>query len=59
MQAKRVKVPSLQHVDHTTHRGVVGKLAEGSLDPTVRVADKDVKLHQPQYRPLRKDFVHL
>ena len=35
--------PSLQHVDPTTQLGVVGKLAEGALNPTVYAADKDVK----------------
>ncbi|PKU42653.1 hypothetical protein llap_7045 [Limosa lapponica baueri] len=36
-------IPSLQPVDHTTHLGVVGKHAEGALNPTVHVANKDVK----------------
>ena len=42
-------IPSLQHVDRTTQLGVIGKLAEGALNPTVHVANKDVKQHQPQY----------
>ncbi|KAJ7425446.1 Geranylgeranyl transferase type-1 subunit beta [Willisornis vidua] len=50
---KPVKVPldcilSLQHVDSTTHIGVIGKLADGALSPTVRVSHKDVKQHQSQ-----------
>jgi len=34
---------SLQHVDHTAQLGVIGKFAEGALNPTVHAADKDVK----------------
>ncbi|GAB0197909.1 cAMP-dependent protein kinase inhibitor alpha [Grus japonensis] len=44
-------IPSLQRVDHTTQLGVVGKLAEGALNPTVHDADKDVKQCRSQYRP--------
>jgi len=45
---KPIQVPlndilSLQHVNHTTQLGVIGKLAAGSLYPTVLVTDKDVK----------------
>ncbi|KAK4824031.1 hypothetical protein QYF61_009622 [Mycteria americana] len=45
---KPVKVPldgtpSLQRVDCTTWLGVISKLAEGALSPTVYVIDKDVK----------------
>ncbi|KAK4808830.1 hypothetical protein QYF61_001338 [Mycteria americana] len=40
-------MPSLQHVDHTTQLGVIGKLAEGAL--TVHVTNKDVKQHRSQY----------
>ena len=43
-------IPSLQRVNQTTQLGVVGKLAEGALSPTVHVADKDIKQHRPQYR---------
>ncbi|GAB0208383.1 cAMP-dependent protein kinase inhibitor alpha [Grus japonensis] len=50
-------IPSLQHVDHTTQLGVVSKLAEGALDPTVHVANKDIKQCRSQYRPLR-DATH-
>ena len=42
-------IPSLQRVDCTTQHGVVGKLAEGALSPTVRVPNKDVKQQQSQY----------
>jgi len=35
-------IPSLQRVDCTTQLGVVSKLAEGALDPTVHVTNKDV-----------------
>jgi len=36
-------IPSLQCVDCTTQLGVVGKFAEGVLNSTLHVADKDVK----------------
>ncbi|KAK4827794.1 hypothetical protein QYF61_021747 [Mycteria americana] len=39
-------IPSLQSIDCTTQLGVVSKLAEGALNPTVHVTDKDVKQHQ-------------
>jgi len=42
-------IPSLQHIDRTTHLGVMGKLAECALNPTVRVAVKDVKQHGSQH----------
>ncbi|KAK4810518.1 hypothetical protein QYF61_004481 [Mycteria americana] len=51
-------IPSLQRVDCTTQLGVVGKLAEGVLNPTVHVTDKDVKQRQSQYRPLRNTTRH-
>ncbi|KAK4827563.1 hypothetical protein QYF61_019187 [Mycteria americana] len=51
-------IPPLQHVDCTTQLGVVGKLAEGALNATVHVADKDVKQHRSQYRPLRNATRH-
>ncbi|KAK4822675.1 hypothetical protein QYF61_019042 [Mycteria americana] len=41
-------IPSVQHVDRTTQVGVIGKPAEGALNPTVHIA-KDVKQHQSQY----------
>ncbi|KAK4818354.1 hypothetical protein QYF61_011451 [Mycteria americana] len=36
-------IPSLQCIDHTTQLGVVCRLAEGALDPTVYVIDEDIK----------------
>jgi len=36
-------IPSLQRVNHTTQLGVVDKLAEGALSPTVHVTDKDTE----------------
>jgi len=36
-------IPFLQHVNHTTQLGVISNVAEGALDPTVHVTDKDVK----------------
>lgn len=40
-------IPSLQHLDCSSLRGVVSKLAEGALDSTVCVTDKDVEQYQP------------
>jgi len=51
-------IPSFQRVNRTTQLSVVGKLAEGALDPTVRVTDKDVKQRWSQYRPLRNATRH-
>jgi len=45
-------IPSLQSVDRTTQLGVIGKLAEGALNPDIHVADKDVEHCQSQYGPL-------
>jgi len=36
-------IPSFQKVNSTTQLCVTSKLAEGALNPTVHVADKDVK----------------
>jgi len=36
-------IPALQNVDHTTQLGVIYKLAEGALDPTVYVIEEDIK----------------
>jgi len=46
-------IPSLQRVNHTTQLGVIGRVAEGALSPTVYIANKDIKQHQSQYQPLR------
>ncbi|GAB0191166.1 hypothetical protein GRJ2_001581900 [Grus japonensis] len=51
-------IPSLQRVDRTTQIGVISKLAEGTLDPTVHVANKDVKQCLSQYQPLRNATCH-
>ncbi|GAB0184583.1 cAMP-dependent protein kinase inhibitor alpha [Grus japonensis] len=51
-------IPSLQCVNHTTLLGVVGKLAEGALDPTVHITDKDVKQCWSHYRALRNATHH-
>ena len=51
-------IPSLQCVDHTTQLGVVSKLSEGVLNPTVRVIDKDVKKHPSRCWPLRNTTHH-
>ncbi|KAK4826501.1 hypothetical protein QYF61_009574 [Mycteria americana] len=50
-------IPSLRHVNHTTQLGVVCKLAEGALNPTVHVIDEDIKQYRSQYGPLR-DTTH-
>ena len=42
-------IPSLQSVDHTTQLGAVSKLSEGALNPTLHVADKDIKQRWSQY----------
>jgi len=42
-------IPSLQHVNRTTQLGVTSKLAEGALNPTLHVADKDGKQYQSQF----------
>ncbi|PKU32521.1 serine-rich hypothetical protein [Limosa lapponica baueri] len=46
-------IPSLKHINHTTQLGVIGKLAEGALDPTVCVIDEDIKQYCFQYGPFR------
>ncbi|KAK4819077.1 hypothetical protein QYF61_025310 [Mycteria americana] len=51
-------IPSLQCVDCTTQLGVISKLAEGALNPTVHVTNKDVKQCRSQYRPLRNATCH-
>ncbi|KAK4825708.1 hypothetical protein QYF61_002067 [Mycteria americana] len=51
-------IPSLQCVDHTTQLGVVGKLAEVAINPTVHVTDKDVKQRRSQHRLLRNATRH-
>ncbi|KAK4825361.1 hypothetical protein QYF61_026880 [Mycteria americana] len=42
---------SLKHVNHTTQLGIVCKLAEGALDPTVYVTDEGIKQYWSQYCP--------
>jgi len=46
-------ISSLRHVNCTTQLGVIGKLAEGALDPTAYVTDEDIKEYLSQYGPLR------
>ena len=41
-------IPSLQRVDRTTQLGVIGKLAEGALNPTVYVINEDIKQYWSQ-----------
>ena len=60
---KLVQVPldgiaSLTHVDHTTQLGVICRLAEGALHPTVYIIDEDIKQYQSQYGPLRDTTCH-
>jgi len=42
-------IPSLRHVDCTPQLGVICKLAEGAVDPTVHIIDEDVKQQWSQY----------
>lgn len=44
-----VRILALQHVDHTTQLGVLGKFAEGAFNPTVHIVDKDITWHQYQH----------
>jgi len=51
-----VKVPlddilSFMHVNHTTLLGVICRLAEGVVNPTVCVNDEDIKQYCSQYGP--------
>ncbi|KAK4825874.1 hypothetical protein QYF61_003148 [Mycteria americana] len=45
-------IPSLRHVNRTTQLGVICKLAEGALNPTVYVIDKDIEQYWSLYRRL-------
>ena len=38
-------IPSLRHADLTQQLGVIHRIAEGALDPTAKVTDKDTKEH--------------
>ncbi|KAK4815356.1 hypothetical protein QYF61_001344 [Mycteria americana] len=49
---------SLRRVNRTTQLGVICKLAEGALNPTVSVIDEDIKQYRSQYRPLRDTTHH-
>jgi len=51
-------IPSLRSVDLTTPPGVICKLAERALNPTVCVTDEDIKQYWSQYRPLRDTTCH-
>lgn len=51
-------VLSLACVDCSTELGVIHKLAEDTLNPTVSVTDEGIKQQQPQYRPLRDITCH-
>ena len=52
-------IPSLQRVDHITQLGVTGQLAEGALNPTVCVTDKDIKQCWCQYRDIYISIISL
>ena len=41
-------MPSFCNVNCTTQVGIINKLAEGALDPTVYVIDKDVEVYPIQ-----------
>ncbi|GAB0185610.1 mitochondrial enolase superfamily member 1 [Grus japonensis] len=49
---------SLRHVKHTTQLGIVCKLAESALNPTVYVIGEDIKQYWSQYGPLRDITCH-
>ncbi|KAK4821259.1 hypothetical protein QYF61_017137 [Mycteria americana] len=51
-------IPSLQRVICTTQLGIIGKLAEGALNPAVHVTNKDVKQRRSQYQPLKNATHH-
>lgn len=44
-------IPSIQSADCTSQLGVLAKLAEGELNPTVHVVDKDVKQPESHQKP--------
>ncbi|KAK4824941.1 hypothetical protein QYF61_021561 [Mycteria americana] len=46
-------IPSLQRIDCTTQLGVIHKLAEAALGPTVYIIGEDIKQYWSQYEPLR------
>ncbi|KAK4821329.1 hypothetical protein QYF61_018234 [Mycteria americana] len=47
----------VQHVNCTTQLGVICKLAEHALNPTVYVIDEDIKQYWPQYRPFSSSHI--
>ncbi|KAK4825808.1 hypothetical protein QYF61_002413 [Mycteria americana] len=51
-------IPSLRPVNRSTQLGVICKLAEGALDPSVYVTDEDIKQYWSQYGPLRDTTCH-
>ncbi|PKU46701.1 hypothetical protein llap_3018 [Limosa lapponica baueri] len=60
---KPVKIPldgisALQRMNSSTQLGVISKLAEGALNPTFHVVEKNVRQCQFQYNPLRNTTHH-
>ncbi|PKU39962.1 small glutamine-rich tetratricopeptide repeat-containing protein beta [Limosa lapponica baueri] len=51
-------IPSLWCIDNPTQLGVICKLADGALNPSVYVVDKNVKQYQSQHGPLRDTTCH-
>jgi len=49
---------SQEFLNHTTHVGVICKVAEDDLSPTVYVIEGDIKLSWSQYGPLRVTTCH-
>ncbi|KAK4832883.1 hypothetical protein QYF61_026433 [Mycteria americana] len=45
-------IPSFWHVNRTTQLGVICKLAEDALNPTVYVTDEDIKQYWSRHGPL-------
>jgi len=46
-------IPSFKQINGNTQFGVICKLSDGSLNPTVYVTDEGIKQCLSQYRPLR------
>jgi len=51
-------IPSIYCICCTTLLSVISKLAEGALNPTISVIDKDVEEHQSQEGPLEDTASH-
>ncbi|KAK4815796.1 hypothetical protein QYF61_007236 [Mycteria americana] len=52
VQVPLQSLPPLQQINTPTQLGVICKLTESTLDPSVQIIDKDVKQNWPQHRAL-------